>query len=32
MTLYIPPFVFGVIFTVLAEIAAIVIYAIVKKK
>ena len=32
MTLYIPPFVMGVIVTVLAEIAAIVIYAIVKKK
>ena len=32
MTLYIPPFVLGVIITVLAEIIAIVIYAIVKKK
>ena len=32
MTLYTPPFVLGVIVTILAEIIAIVIYAIAKKK
>ena len=32
MTLYIPPFILGVIFTILAEIIACIIYAIVDKR